>query len=108
MHSYDPVSTHFLLCVPIPSPLAAISPLPSSGISPKPIGTIRWTPSAAKLGRLAVMLDYRKSGLGRVLVESLHQHVAEHGADVTREKDGVTVVTVTCHSQVTSISHGCC
>lgn len=38
-------------------------------------GTIRWYPPLSKLGRLAVLPPYRKSGCGARLVQALHELV---------------------------------
>lgn len=111
--SYDPISTHFLLSIPVTAPsLKSSSPLivNSSNSTPKVIGTIRWTPSTAKVSRLVVREEYRKYGFGRILMEGLHRHVANNMNDDTlrpiiEARDGKKVVKLKLHSQVDTDPH---
>lgn len=99
-HSYDPTGTHFLLSLTNTTP-------------PTPIGTIRVnildSSSSSfryKLGRLAILKPYRKYGLGKVLVERLHEWVVDD-ARVPRGKphrnstgDDSKDIEIICHSQI--------
>ncbi|CAD6573305.1 MAG: hypothetical protein TREMPRED_000773 [Tremellales sp. Tagirdzhanova-0007] len=79
---YDPISTHFFLNVPITDPppeSTSFITLPSvtSSSTLKPVGTVRWTPSKAKVSRLALLPAARKQGYGRQLLEAVHRHAEE-------------------------------
>jgi len=100
-----------MLTIPSTSPplqSTSTSILPESDPSnpPKPIGTIRWTPSNGKVARLVVMKDYRQYGFGRLLIEALHDHVATTRVEDERgrveEKEGKKVIKAKLHSQVRS------
>ena len=111
--SYDQTATHLLLTTPITSPpdvstssiTPSIDPTPSS-ISQKPIGTIRWNPEVGKVARLVVGKDYRKYGFGRLLMEELHEYIADTPEDrrselkTLKEEFGKQVVGLWLHSQV--------
>lgn len=66
-----------------------------------PAGTIRLVTAKGKLTRLAVLKEYRKFGLGRVLVRALEDWVSEH-----RTEAGGGVVKI--HSQVGGRVRGDC
>ncbi|KAK4689805.1 hypothetical protein P7C73_g281, partial [Tremellales sp. Uapishka_1] len=106
----DPISTHFLLSVQAPSPppssTAVLGTILSSSneSTSTPIGTIRYTPSKSKLGRLALSAEYRKYGFGRILVDALENHV-KGGADgkvgdLVQEKEGKRVIDIRANAQV--------
>lgn len=112
---YDPMSLHFLLTTPVPSPpensLQSLLPGQSDEAksrtkTPKPIGTIRLTPSVGKVSRLAVDKAYRSYGFGKFLVEALDEHVRKLKGDelaewgTIREEGDKKVVRLKLHSQV--------
>lgn len=81
--SLDATATHILL---------RLTP------SLRPIGTIRASKGSGyyKLSRLAVLSDYRKYGLGKELVQALHDWVRRDA-----KAAGLTgVVKIRCHSQI--------
>lgn len=76
----------------------------------KAVGTVRLValPTKVKLTRLAIEKDYRKYGLGRVLVRALEEFVANNStredfAPHVKEVDGKKVITVKIHSQVSTL-----
>jgi len=126
---YDPMSLHFLLTTPVPSPpensLQSLLPgqsdeARSRADTPKPIGTIRLTPSVGKVSRLAVDKAYRSYGFGRVLVEALDEHVRKLKGDelaewgTVMEEGDKKAVRLKLHSQVSAqvgaigLAHGRC
>lgn len=62
----DPGSDHFLLLHKSES---------ESDNELKVVGTIRWYPPLNKLGRLAVLKDFRGGGAGAILVKCLEDHL---------------------------------
>ena len=59
----------------------------------KAIGTARIDiEQAGKVGRLAVLSNYRRQGIGRALMERCHEIAAERG-----------LASVWCHAQVTAL-----
>ena len=71
----------------------------------KPIGTIRWTASEGKVSRLVVAKEYRRYGFGRVLMDAVNEHIAGSGVTedlngIVEEKEGIRVVKVKMHAQV--------
>ena len=112
--SYDPISTHFLLTVPTTDPppeSTSYIALPSvaSSSTPKPVGTIRWTPSKAKVSRLAVLPAARKQGFGRLLMEAVRRHAEETASTEEMRssidrRGGKSVVKLNLHSQVSYLS----
>lgn len=76
----------------------------------KAVGTVRLValPTKVKLTRLAIEKDYRKYGLGRVLVRALEEFVANNStredfAPHVKEVDGKKVITIKIHSQVSAL-----
>ena len=84
--SLDEAATHFLL---------RLTP------SLTPIGTIRCTVHAGyyKLGRLAVLKEYRQYRFGAALVQSLHAFV-KADAKAAGSRVSEDPVKVVCHSQI--------
>lgn len=75
--------------------------------TPKPIGTIRFTPSTSKISRLAVQKEYRKYGFGKELMFAVEKHLGESKGDegnlgkVKMEVvNGKEVVRLKIHSQI--------
>ena len=51
------------------------------------------------------MKDYRNYGFGKLLMDTLHQHVSERGITedvlpIVKEEDGKSIVKLNLHSQV--------
>ncbi|GAA6058498.1 hypothetical protein JCM10212_006937 [Sporobolomyces blumeae] len=67
------------------------------------VGTIRWWPkpdqAAGKMGRVAVVQKYRGSGLGRVLIEALHDHLVYRRGKAGIAAKGQKSVLSIAHSQ---------
>ncbi|KAK1926512.1 acyl-CoA N-acyltransferase [Papiliotrema laurentii] len=114
---YDPVSVHFLLTTPIPSPpdttvqsllpdsLTPNRPHPST--TQKPIGTIRLVPDLGKVGRLVVDKEYRKYGFGKVLlcavddyIQGLNEEERAVMKGIIREEEGQKVAQLKLHAQM--------
>ena len=111
--SYDPISTHFFLNVPITDPppeSTSFITLPSvtSSSTLKPVGTVRWTPSKAKVSRLALLPAARKQGYGRQLLEAVHRHAEETASTEemrsVSERSGEKSVKLNLHSQGSYLS----
>ncbi|KAJ7780907.1 acyl-CoA N-acyltransferase [Mycena metata] len=90
----EDIAVHFLLRVTEQNPLTGEQ-------SVKAVGTIRGTTpdvypavNRYKLSRLAVHKDYRKHRFGRLLVESLHEWIAEDAKTTHRPAE------VEAHSQI--------
>lgn len=69
-----------------------------------PIGTIRWFPPLNKLGRLAILKEYRGKGLGYKLVKALEDHLVSRvgkGGIGNQGKDNCLSEFVCTWSQVT-------
>ncbi|KAJ7094462.1 acyl-CoA N-acyltransferase [Mycena belliarum] len=93
----EDVAVHFLVRVTEEDPATAARRV-------KCVGTVRATPPGTypgstryKLSRFAVEKAYRKYGLGRLLLDSLHEWVRQDAAAARRPAE------VECHSQLSAI-----
>ncbi|GAA5925090.1 hypothetical protein JCM3775_006362 [Rhodotorula graminis] len=89
--AYDPLCDHLLMTQVDPDGTTT------------DIGTLRFYPAKLKLGRVAILANYRGGGRGKTLVEALEQHVRERRgktADVLRGKKAVQLLA---HAQVPSL-----
>ncbi len=90
--------TVLTLCIPDRLDATATHILLRLTPSLRPVGTIRASRGRGyyKLSRLAVLRDYRKYGLGRELVQAVHDWVRRDA-----QAAGLTgVVKIRCHSQI--------
>ncbi|GAA5989560.1 hypothetical protein JCM5350_002108 [Sporobolomyces pararoseus] len=67
------------------------------------VGTIRWWPipgkPAGKMGRVAVVKNYRGTGIGRVLIDVLEEHLKERRGKAGEASKGQKEVQSIAHSQ---------